>query len=399
MRIAIAGNFGLAGKQTMAVRALPLAQALVARGHQVCLILPIREPGDGGGPSSVNGVAIRHAGRGPRLAGLSHLWQLLLMAWHCLRCRPNVLYGFKPMAYSGALLLFFWWLRRLHLFHGILALDTDDWEGEGGWNDRQPFPGWVKRLVAAQELWSLRHAHLVSVASRTLEEMAASNGAGNVLYLPNALAPTSPGLRAAADSFGLKARLGLREHPVVLVYTRFVEFQPSRLLDAFEVVARSAENARLLVVGTGLNGEEADLRRLAADRGLAEKLLLAGWVPMERLPDYFALADVALYLMDDRLLNRAKCPMKLLDLLAAGAPVVADRVGQAAEYISDDETGLLVAPGDSSAMGAAAAALLADPKRRQAMGRAASADARARWKWERLAAEVEAALNQVESRH
>jgi len=169
MRIAIAGNFGLAGKQTMAVRALPLAEALVARGHQVCLILPIREPGDGGGPSSVNGVAIRHAGRGPRLAGLSHLWQLLLMAWHCLRCRPNVLYGFKPMAYSGALLLFFWWLRRLHLFHGILALDTDDWEGEGGWNDRQPFPGWVKRLVAAQELWSLRHAHLVSVASRTLE--------------------------------------------------------------------------------------------------------------------------------------------------------------------------------------------------------------------------------------
>jgi glycosyltransferase involved in cell wall biosynthesis len=63
-------------------------------------------------------------------------------------------------------------------------------------------------------------------------------------------------------------------------------------------------------------------------------------------------------------------------------PVVADGVGQAAEYVIDGRTGVLVPPCDVRAMAVAAAELLEDPDRRRVLGEAARADVRARWTWE-----------------
>lgn len=394
MRIALVGNFGLTGKQTMAVRALPLAEALAARGHSVLLALPIRRAGDQNAPPAVGGVRLCLAGRGPRIPGLAHLWQVILLSWFCWRWRPAAIYCFKPIAHSGTVLALFWAMRRLGLFRGILALDADDWEGDGGWNELQPFPGWLKRLISWQEKWALHHADLVTVASRALVELAERAGARRVVYLPNAVADSSPGLADPADP-GLRERLGLEGRPVVLLYTRFFEFGLDRLLDSFQGILRGVGDAVLLVVGSGLHGEEADFLRLARSRGVADRVVPVGWVPAEELPDYFHAADVALYPLDDTLLNRAKCPVKLLDLLAAGVPVVADRVGQAAEYVVDGQNGVLVDPGDARAMADAAVSLLRDPARREAMVRSARLDARARWSWELWAPRVEKALGEA----
>lgn len=390
MRIAIAGNFSLIGKQTMAVRALPMAEALVARGHQVCMALPLRSAAERPGARVRKGVALRFARRIP-IPGLEYGWQVAAMALSCWRWRPQVVYCFKPVAHSWAVLALFWLLRRLGLYHGAVALDTDDWEGWGGWNERQTFPGWVKALIAWQEGWSLRHADVVTVASRALAELATQARARRVVYVPNALAPPFPNA-APMGRADRRAELGLGRRPVVLLYTRFVEFEPSRVLDVFDKILARMGDAALLVVGQGLESEEEMMKQEAGRRGLGEKMLLAGWVPPEQLPDYFHAADVALYPLDDTLLNRTKCPMKLLDLLGAGVPVVADRVGQAAEYIADGRTGILVNSADSDAMSEAAISLLQAPARRQEMGEAARSDACARWTWGAWAPEVERAL-------
>jgi glycosyltransferase involved in cell wall biosynthesis len=89
-------------------------------------------------------------------------------------------------------------------------------------------------------------------------------------------------------------------------------------------------------------------------------------------------------------MNRAKCSVKLLELLAAGLPVVASRVGQAREYIAHGESGLLVEPGGVP-LGLGALDLLNDPARRQALGRAAAAAMAYRWSWSRLAERAERA--------
>src|SRR5262249_5239373 len=99
--------------------------------------------------------------------------------------------------------------------------------------------------------------------------------------------------------------------------------------------------------------------------------------------------------LDDTRLNRAKCPMKLVDLLLAGVPVVADDVGQASEYVADGQTGRLVSPGDVAAMAAAAVDLLRDPSRRQALGHAARASLLTHWTRARQADAIEVALDET----
>jgi glycosyltransferase involved in cell wall biosynthesis len=62
-----------------------------------------------------------------------------------------------------------------------------------------------------------------------------------------------------------------------------------------------------------------------------------------------------------------------LEAMASGLPVVAARAGAAPEVIADGETGLLVPPGDSTALADALLRLLRDPEMRRRMGEAGRA--------------------------
>jgi glycosyltransferase involved in cell wall biosynthesis len=95
--------------------------------------------------------------------------------------------------------------------------------------------------------------------------------------------------------------------------------------------------------------------------------------------------------MDDTLLNRTKCPVKLADLLAAGVPVVAEAVGQVPAYVVAGETGFLRPSGDVSGLAHDLVALLEDEALQARLAQAARARLEAHFAWGRLAATAEAA--------
>jgi glycosyltransferase involved in cell wall biosynthesis len=99
-------------------------------------------------------------------------------------------------------------------------------------------------------------------------------------------------------------------------------------------------------------------------RGYGDALVTAGWVEPTELPDYLAAGDLAIYPFADTLVNRAKCPAKLTELLSAGLPVVADRVGQIPEYLAPELHPLLCSPADRDEMVEKCVQLLTDPERR-----------------------------------
>ncbi len=59
-----------------------------------------------------------------------------------------------------------------------------------------------------------------------------------------------------------------------------------------------------------------------------------------------------------------------LEAMASGRPVIASRIGGLTDIVLDEETGLLVPPGDVAALRAALARLLADPALRERLGQA-----------------------------
>ena len=168
------------------------------------------------------------------------------------------------------------------------------------------------------------------------------------------------------------------------------------MIEVFERVAAEVSEVEFLIVGKGFSGEEEELLRLAGQRGLAHRVAYAGWVAPPELPRYLAAADVAIYPLDDNLLNRARCSAKLVDLMAAGLAIVAEDVGQSSEYIEQGRSGLLVEPGDTEAFARCVVGLLRDEGLREALGNEARRRVCEEFAWERLVERVESAYHRKE---
>jgi starch synthase len=76
--------------------------------------------------------------------------------------------------------------------------------------------------------------------------------------------------------------------------------------------------------------------------------------------------------------------------MACSTAVVASRVGGIPEVVEDMTTGLLVPPDDPASLAYAMNALLRDPDRAEAMGRAGRERAVAEFSWEAVAAQTAA---------
>jgi glycosyltransferase involved in cell wall biosynthesis len=383
MRIAMIGPFGLRPKGTMSVRALPLARALVARGHAVRMILPPWDyPQDVGCKMQDAGVEIENIALPAGVPGLFHLDTTRRLVQRALDFQPDVIHCFKPKAYAGLAAWWLWQLKRMGRVKARLIVDTDDWEGTGGWNDLNSYSWAQKRTFAWQEQWGLTHNDGVTVASKALQALVLSLGVNpdRVMYVPNGCREMPTALRPATNS---------QQSATILLYTRFFEFKIERIIEVLRRVVEQIPTAKLVVVGKGFNSEEDQLLARAAAIGLRGSIEYAGWVDATVLPEYFAQASVAIYPFDDTLINRTKCSVKLIDLLSAGVPVVADAIGQNAEYIRHNETGLLVSSGDVEAMAQAVIDLWRDRARADRLGHAAAQDMIERFSWDRLVINVE----------
>ena len=386
MRIVFIGPFGIKPKSTMAVRALPLAKSLARRGHELALVLPpFHDPAAAELRWSEDGVLLDNVAVS-RFPLLGYLITACRLVRHALALKPDVIACFKPKGYSGLALWLLWWWWKPARRPIPLILDSDDWEGWGGWNDLEPYPRWQKRFFAWQEQWGLRHADVVTVASRALQTIAWSMGISpdRVRYLPNGARDQTPAVAEPETLVHQEER-----PPTILLYTRFFEFDVQRVVSLLQQVRCQIETAHLLVVGKGFYGEEERLRAAAAAAGLTDAIEYAGWVEEDQLPAYFCRADCAIYPFDDTLINRTKCAVKLIDLLAAGVPVVAEAVGQNQVYIEHGRSGLLAPPGNEGDMAAAVVDLLQQPELRRTLAAGARQRIADHFTWDTLSGEFE----------
>lgn len=347
MKIVFLAPFGIRPKGTVIARMIPMAAELQKLGHYVTIIAPpYTNPEDSGKTEIVRGVRLMNIS----LPNVGKALGALPMAWRMFRAalaeKPDLVHLFKPKGYGGLAAMLLIILQRFGLPMPRLFVDTDDWEGKGGMNELHSYSSAEKHLFAFQEQWLSRHAAGMTVASRELERLTLELGVPpeRILYLPNRVEESQPG-----TGTGVRQKNGIApDAPVVLLYTRFFEFTQERVHRVFAGICRQVPGVRLLVVGKGRHGEEEKLLSAARENSFAAALVMAGWIEPHEIPDYLAAADVAIYPLDDTLVNRAKCPAKLTEIILAGIPVVADGVGQAREYLHDND--MLCNPADEGGM-------------------------------------------------
>jgi alpha-maltose-1-phosphate synthase len=88
-----------------------------------------------------------------------------------------------------------------------------------------------------------------------------------------------------------------------------------------------------------------------------------------------------------------------LEAMACGTAVVGSRVGGIPEVVADEETGLLVPPGDHAALAHAINALVLDEPRAAEMGRRGRARAEAEFGWPGVAAQTVALYTELAASH
>lgn len=167
----------------------------------------------------------------------------------------------------------------------------------------------------------------------------------------------------------LAVELGLHDVPVV-GYIGSI-----RSLEGIEACfegLRGLPKARLLLVGDGPS--RAELAQVAARRGLADRVVFTGRIPPEEVPQYYRLIDVFWVTRPDRSVTRLVPPLKPLEAMATGLPVIASNLPALAELVGrDGERGLLYPPEAPHRLARLTAQLLDDPVRRTRMGAAGRA--------------------------
>ncbi len=422
MRIAFVAPFGLRAKGTARARALPLALALARRGHSVALFVPPYDSPEDSGRQWWEEAARSgdrpqpEAGGRPPQAGVDvinvllppgrqgAIWHLRL-GWRLFQAvrgwRPDVVHVFKPKGPSGLVGLLLWLTRRRTKDQGrrtanggfhfssfvsrwpSLVVDADDWEGPGGWNDdpRAGYSSAQRRFFAWQERYGLSHADAWTVASECLRDRAITFGAApdraHVLHNGTSLCSIQPLITNPQSPSAISHQQSkIENQKSAILYTRFAGVRPAEVAAMWGLVRERMPDARLVVVGRGLAGEERDLAGLPG-------IEVRGWVEPAALPGVFAGAALAIAPWVDTPSNRARHSAKILELMTAGLPVVAPAVGELAATLGD--AGVLVPAGDRAAFADAVVALLADPARAEALGRAARERVRRCFDWDALA--------------
>jgi len=181
---------------------------------------------------------------------------------------------------------------------------------------------------------------------------------------------------------------------VVLSVSRlYFEKHVDRLVRAVPDVAAARDDVTFLVVGDG--DEMPALRRMAEELGVSERIVFAGSVERNELPDFYRSADVFVALSD-----RTNVSNSLHEAMISGLPVVVLNTGSTSDVVRDGETGILLEVADLPRLAGVLLELLGDEQRMRALGARAreSADRRLPTIEERQVMEAEVAERAVRER-
>jgi len=241
-------------------------------------------------------------------------------------------------------------------------------------------------LAEEIELVSLQRADAVLAVSRVLQDMLVGQGVdpAKITVVPNGV--DLPAFDAPDDGADVRRRFGFADGFVIGFVGSLKPWHGvDVLLDAFTRMPDSGKPSFLMIVGAG--PAERELRRQASEAGVAHRVVFTGAVPHAEIAAFLAACDVAVAPYP-RIDGFYFSPIKLFEYMAAGRCIIASRIGQIEDVISDGENGFLCSPGDPAELAWTLNVTRADPELRRRLGTNARAVVARHYTWERTAHSV-----------
>jgi glycosyltransferase involved in cell wall biosynthesis len=356
-----------------------LVRAFGLLGHEVMVVAGTAETDGGlGVPVTVVPRPVTHRAlplkEAPKLVrALGHLWNNIELE-HVLKdvfqdFQPDLVYErYSPFgAATGQV------SRALGLRH---ILEVNALLAEEGRKYRDQALGEASAFL---ETIAFRTPRMLVTVSDALREAVIEHGARAeaVLTVPNGVDT------ARFFPRGPVAEIGMPGNTVVGFVGSLKPWHGiDRLVRIFQTLADDPDY-HLLVVGDG--PERKHLKKLAEQH--PGRVTLKGNVAHDDVPALVRSIDIAIapYPALDRFYFS---PLKILEYLACGCPVVASSIGQVEDLVKHGQTGLLVPADDDREFVSAIRTLKDDPELRNGMGTRASGLAEAEHDWTNRARDI-----------
>jgi glycosyltransferase involved in cell wall biosynthesis len=136
-------------------------------------------------------------------------------------------------------------------------------------------------------------------------------------------------------------------------------------IKAANIVLHKKPDTTFMIVGEGFL--ERKLKRLVFELGIDDKVIFTGGIEHDKIPYYIASSTVCVAPFKDTLVTRCKSPLKIVEYLAAGKPVVASLVGEVRNIAGG--CAVLVKEGDIHSLAEGILMLLEDKNLREKLGK------------------------------
>lgn len=244
---------------------------------------------------------------------------------------------------------------------------------------REPSPDATALLakIRAQELAALALSDHVICPSAVTRTYLASLGVprGKITVIPNGVSPAE---------FYPTPLPTLDGRPSTILYIgTLADWQGLEILIAALPLVLVQQPVRLRIVGRGRGRQRKDLLKRIRKLGLEGNISVEPAVPHHEVPALLAEADLcaAPLAVNDRNLTQGCCPIKVIECLAAGRPLVAANLPVVRELAREEVDALLFAPNDPADLARQILRLLADRPLAERLAASGSAHARTTLTW------------------
>ncbi len=236
------------------------------------------------------------------------------------------------------------------------------------------------------ELEVLRRAEAIIAISNILKDYYIELGvkAEKIHVIPNGADPEK--FRPCEKPAGMIKKYALQEKIVIGWIGSLVGWSGIENLIAMALhVLENYSNVAFLLVGGGANKEF--FQEKLHIKNYAPRVILAGTVPHNEVPQYLACMDVVLAPYP-KLPFWYPSSLKIFEYMAAGKAVIASDIGQVGEVIKDGENGLLIDPEVGAALLQKTVSLIENEALRKRLGVQARREVLEKYTWEQQAKKI-----------